>query len=437
VRRRFFLRHLPGRLVHRPFTKARLLAATAPCAASAGAAYDSARVARICRRLDGAPVASLYTTLVRPVLFRLDPEWVHHAAVEACRVAGTVAPLRGLAGLLCESRTPELEMHVAGLRFPNPVGLAAGWDKSARAIRLLDRLGFGFVEIGSISARPSAGNPRPRLFRLPEDRAIIVNYGIPNDGADVVAQRLAQYTPRVPLGVNIVKTNDGPAAPPCDAESILGDYAASASRLQRHASYLAVNLSCPNTEGDRDFFSEPGNLHALLERLASLPLNCPVFLKLAPRPDPAAVERVLEQCDPFDFVRGFLINLPPGKPATLRSPRAKWESLPGAVSGKPFAPLADACLRELYRRMPRGRYAIIGGGGVFTAEDAYAKIRLGASLVQVYTALVYEGLGVVKRINRGLSRLLARDGFSHLSEAVGIDVAEPVKPRPTASEAAR
>lgn len=365
----------------------------------------------------------LYRAMLRPLLFRLDAETVHQRTVAACGVAGALPLVPALARTCLDFTAPELQTELAGLPVTNPIGLAAGWDKSGRAVRMLDHLGFGFAEIGSISARPSAGNPKPRLFRLPEDRAIVVNYGVPNDGAEVVARRLAAYSPRLPLGVNIVKTNDGPDAPLCCDDDVFADFERSAALLHRHASYLALSLNCPNMKVGGDFFARPGNIARLLERLRSLPVQCPVLLKVAPSLNPADHQRWLDEAGGFDFVRGFIFNLPPGKPDTLRlsTPRTVWEQMPGAVSGKPVESLINHCIRELYRRLPPGRFSIIGAGGVFSAEDAYRKIRLGASLVQIYTALIYEGPGIVKRINRGLCELLARDGFRHVSEAVGTE----------------
>lgn len=374
---------------------------------------------------------NLYRTLVRPLLFQLDAERAHHLTVEMCRAAGAVPQVPQMMRTCLEFTAPELQTTVAGLHLANPVGLAAGWDKSGRALRMLDHLGFGFVEIGSISAKPSQGNPKPRLLRLPQDQAIVVNYGLPNEGAETVAHRLAGHRARVPLGVNIVKTNFGPEAPPCMDDDILADYARSVSLVHAHAGYLALNLSCPNAAGGKDFFASPGSITLLLERLQPLPIACPVFLKVAPDPDPAALERIIAEAEPFAFVHGFIFNLPPGKPAAIRltTPRPAWEAAPGAVAGKPVKALINACIAGLYRRMPRGRFAIIGAGGVFTAEDAYEKLRLGASLVQLYTALIYEGPGIVKRINRDLSLLLAREGFRHVGEAVGT-AASPSRRQP-------
>ena len=364
---------------------------------------------------------SVYSTILRPLLFRLNAETAHHLAIETCRVGAAIPGAIALTRTLLEAAHPFLECDVAGLRFNNPIGLAAGWDKSGRALRMLDNMGFGFAEIGSVSARPSVGNPPPRLFRLPADNAIIVNYGLPNDGAEIVGRRLASHRGRHPIGVNIVKTNDGSNAPASSEEAILEDYVRSVSLLQSHASYMMLNLSCPNAVGGEETFARAGSITRLLERLVPLKISAPLFLKVAPRDDPAAHERLLNECESFEFVRGFCFNLPTGKPETLtlKTPRESLVSMPGAVAGKPVEALINRCIAGLYVRMDRQRYAIIGAGGVFSAEDAYQKIRLGASLVQIYTALIYHGPGVVKRICHGLADLMSRDGFTSLSQVVG------------------
>ncbi|MEL6109190.1 MAG: quinone-dependent dihydroorotate dehydrogenase [Planctomycetota bacterium] len=362
---------------------------------------------------------NLYRSLLRPLLFRLDAETAHDLAI-------------GVAALPCIDRVgsligggiidPLLRVSIGSLEFPNPVGLAAGWDKNARCLSSLATLGFGAIEVGSVSARPSHGNAKPRLFRLPEDQAIVVNYGLPNDGAERVAQRLQSRRPSVPLGINVVRTNDG-VAPHLSADEIYDDYFHSVQTLHSAASYLVLNLSCPNTDGDSDFFATPGSLTPLLDRLAALELRCPIFLKVAPNPDPRSIERWISEVERSPFVEGFLFNLPTGKPSALeiKSPPNAYEHLPGAVAGRPVATLLDTCLSEMYRRMPPNRFTLIGGGGIFTAEDAYSRIRHGASLVQLYTALIYEGPGVVRRIQRGLVKLLQRDGLENVTQAIGLE----------------
>jgi len=364
-------------------------------------------------------VVRVYPYLIRPILFRFDPERMHDAAIAAGRFFGRCRAARAVLSSMYGFSDPRLETDVCGLRFPNPVGLAAGFDKNGRAVRALAALGFGHVEIGSVSADPSPGNPRPRLWRLPRDRAIVVWYGLPNDGADAVARALGQVDLPVPLGINIVKTHHGVDAPPEPEEAVIADYVDAVRKLKDVGDYLHLNLSCPNTETGRDFFAERAHVVRLLTALRDLDLRCPVFLKISPLGGPAAIEAWLESVEGFDFVSGFAFNLAPGMPEGLRTPSHKLASMRGATSGKPIERQMNEMIRQLYRRMDRKRYRIIGIGGVFTAEDAYEKIRLGASLVQLLTGMIYEGPGIVRCINEGLCRLLERDGFAFVSEAVG------------------
>jgi len=356
---------------------------------------------------------------VRPLLFRADPERAHDLAVRAGELAGgsrllcrAVASRRGPAD-------PRLAVDVAGLRFATPLGLAAGFDKSARAVPLLSALGFGHVEIGSVSADRSDGNPRPRLFRLPDLRAIVVHYGVPNDGAAQVAERLSVPRPAVPLGVNVVSTNRGAASAAESDDAVIGDYVASVSRLQALGDYVCLNLSCPNTRDGVGFFADRRRLRTLLEWLGDAGVSRPLFIKVAPFAGAADLDSFLEAVDGASFVSGFSVNLPPGKPPGIDGAAA---ALPGAVSGPPCAPAALRAVSELYRAMDRSRFAVIGSGGISSGADAYAMIRRGASLVQLYTALVYEGPGVVGRVTAELAELVARDGLRSIADAVGADV---------------
>jgi dihydroorotate dehydrogenase len=363
---------------------------------------------------------SVYTSVVRPLAFRLEAERAHQLAI---KLGGSVAwAARAVRPLLAVS-DPRLETTVAGIRFPHPVGLAAGYDKNGHSIETLAALGFGSVEIGSVTIDASDGNPKPRLWRLPEDRAVVVHYGMPNDGAAAVKTRIEGLSLPVPLGVNIAVTNRGRGAPPLTAHQIVEEYVAAARMLSPYADYLMLNMSCPNTEDGRDFFVERAHIDQCLAALGAADLRIPVFMKVSPVGGIEAVERVLAAAEPHAFVSGFMFNLSPMKPPGLRTPEAVLRTMPGAVSGPAAcSQLTDLCIAECYRRMDRRRFALVGAGGVFTAADAYAKIRNGASLVQLLTALVYEGPLLARRIARGLSRLLERDGFKSVSEAVGADV---------------
>jgi dihydroorotate dehydrogenase len=364
------------------------------------------------------PDMTIYSTFLRPLAFRLDPETAHHLAIAAGANLGWAAPMMRAAMGVDNDR---LATNVTGLHFPTPIGLAAGFDKSGSAIPALAGLGFGSIEIGSVSLDPSKGNPKPRLWRLPADEGIVVHYGLPNDGTKVIAERLTRIRLPVPLGINLVVTNRGPGAAPQSADQIIGEYAAAARAMAPHADYLMLNLSCPNTVDGRDFFADAGHLDACLAALGETRLPLPVFLKVSPLGGIGAIERVLAAASGRDFVSGFMFNLPPVKPEGMRSPERAWCELPGAVSGPPAAALADFCIRETFRRMDRKRHVLIGAGGVSTAKDAYAKIRLGASLVQLLTALIFRGPGVVHTITKGLAQLLVRDGVKHVADVVGVD----------------
>src|SRR6266511_1263040 len=225
---------------------------------------------------------SLYRRLVRPVLFRTDPEWAHDRSIR-------FAELASRSELTCRAvarryvvHDERLALKLAGLAFRSPLGLAAGYDKNGRAVPLLSAFGFGHVEVGSVSAQRSAGNPAPRLFRLPRDNAIVVHYGVPNDGAVRVAERLAAVRRTVPVGINLVNTNRGPAAPVEPDEAVIADYVESVRLLQDRADYLCLNLSCPNTNDGSGFFPDPRRLSTLLEALDEVGIGKPVFLKVAP-----------------------------------------------------------------------------------------------------------------------------------------------------------
>lgn len=360
----------------------------------------------------------LYEKLVRPLLFLGDPERMHDRAIRAASWASAHPAFLSPPEACCDDI---LQTRAGGIEFRNPFGLAAGFDKNGRAVSAWAALGFGHVEIGSVSADFSAGNPKPRLFRIPYDQGIVVHYGLPNEGAEAVAARLSGASLPVPLGINIVNTNRGPGAPPESDEDVVADYVRSCRALLPHAAYLVLNLSCPNTADGRGFLAEPCRLRLLLQAVGALQPAKPVFLKVAPFRDIAQMETFLDTVEAARFVSGFSTNLPPGKPPGLRTPEDQLRRMPGAVSGRPAQARALHMVGELYRRMDRRRYSIIASGGVFCAADAYSFIREGASLVQLLTALVYSGPRVVQRLSRDLARLLVDDGFRSVSAAVGVD----------------
>ncbi len=348
-----------------------------------------------------------FYSAIKPMLWRLDPERAHGLALWAlaCNLPLTVAG----------PADPRLAVEVFGHRFANPVGLAAGFDKDARVWRQAARLGFGFVEVGSVTPRPQSGNPRPRLFRLAQDRAVINRMGFNNDGVDAMARRLARSRPRdVVLGINLGKNKDT-----VDAAT---DYEIGARRLGPLADYVVINVSSPNTPGLRALQGkEP--LSALIRRThAALAESCgasapPLLLKIAPD---------LTELDLADIasiaLEGHLGGLIATNTTTWRPPGLDPRYAPeaGGLSGKPLFALSTEMLRRLYR-LTKGQLPIIGVGGISSGVEAYAKIRAGATLVQLYSALVFEGPGLVQRIKRELLQCLERDGLGSVRQAVGLD----------------
>ncbi|WP_128891409.1 quinone-dependent dihydroorotate dehydrogenase [Erythrobacter sp. HKB08] len=337
-------------------------------------------------------------SLARPALFLLDPERAHRL---------TIAGLRS-APALPKPRFGPLATEVAGIRFPNPVGMAAGFDKDGEVPDAVLGLGFGFTEVGSITPRPQAGNPKPRLFRLVEDRAVINRMGFNNGGAQAAAERLEARKDRGGvLGINIGANKD--------SEDRIADYAEMTRIMAPLATYLAVNISSPNTPGLRALQDE-GALIALLDAVfdARGSEGPPVFLKVAPDLEPADVDAISRIA--IDKGLGALIvsNTTIDRPA-LKSSHA---GETGGLSGAPLKPKALERLRD-FRKATGGAMPLVGVGGISNAEDAWERIRAGASLVQLYSAMVYEGPGLAAKIVAGLERLMKRDGFSTIAEAVG------------------
>ncbi len=352
---------------------------------------------------------------LRWILFRFDPESMHRFAVAVLRLLGW----RPLARCLRPRAAPSLAVETLGLRFEHPLGLAAGFDKGEVIAPGLFALGFSHVEIGTLTPRPQAGNPRPRLFRLPEHRALLNRMGFNNDGAEACAARLARLAPAARPGVLGVNVGRNKATPNDRAED---DYLACIDRLHAFADYLVVNISSPNTPGLREL-QQRDALERLLrvcaERARSLSIPKPLLVKLAPDLSGEALDEAVDVAIAVGASGIVATNTTIQRPGGVAShPRAEEA---GGLSGAPLAPLATLALRRVYARAA-GRIPIVGVGGVMSAEDAYARVRSGATLVQAYTGYVYGGPGFVPGVLRGLERLLKRDGFSRLSDAVGADV---------------
>ena len=345
----------------------------------------------------------MLTDLAVPLLRLLPPEPAHRLTVELAARFGPFLPR-------APKDDPRLGVRALGLDFPNPIGVAAGFDKNARAFRGMLRMGFGHMECGTVTPLPQPGNPRPRLYRLREDGAVINRMGFDNDGMEGVAERLARRGKGI-VGINIGANKD--------SADRIADYRKTFERLSPHADYVAVNVSSPNTPGLRGL-QDREQLRALLAMLveARAGKTVPLLLKITPDLDERALDdiaaEVLAACIEGLIVTNTTIARPPGL-------KSRFAQETGGLSGKPLFARSTWVLAEMRKRVGT-KLVLVGVGGIASGADAYAKIRAGAALVQLYTALVYEGAGLLSRIKRELLECLGRDGFASVSDAVGADV---------------
>lgn len=333
-----------------------------------------------------------YTHFIRPLLFNFPPEWVHHQAMAAMGVEAFTAPFSRWS----EKPTPELEVELWGLKFRNPVGLAAGFDKDAQCLPAWENLGFGYAEIGTVTPRPQPGNPAPRIFRIPEAKALINRMGFPNKGAEAVAESLKelkrqQRWPSIPIGINIGKMKDTPL------EEAQKDYLKCFEVLHPYADFIEVNISSPNTPGLRQLQNKnfvEALFVPLLARRAELGLKVPVLIKIAPDLSTAQITEMVEVCLDLKLDGIVATN------TTLDHSAVALKEA-GGLSGLPLGNPSTEIIRHVVKESG-GKIPVIGVGGVFTADDVQAKLDAGASLVQLYTGFIYQGPLVVRDICRGL-----------------------------------
>ncbi|MEX2543428.1 MAG: quinone-dependent dihydroorotate dehydrogenase [Trueperaceae bacterium] len=351
-------------------------------------------------------------SLIRPLLFASDPEFVHHATIGLLERVGRNRTTRNALSALFELRDPRLAVEAFGLSFPNPVGLAAGMDKDGRALPAWQSLGFGFTEVGSVTATAQEGNPPPRLFRIPADEAIINRMGFNNQGAEALAERVQalrdEQVLRTPLLVNVGKSRSAPLA------AAAADYRRCLGLIWPVADGAVINVSSPNTPGLRSL-QEPSALAALLEVCDELQTGreMPVLLKLAPDLEDGQLEKIVELAGSHRVAGLVAVNT-----TIARTGLSRDSDEAGGLSGRPLAPRALSVLRFLASRTD---LPIVSVGGIFDATDAIARLRAGASLVELYTGFVYGGPGTVRAILRGLLRHLDLAGVPNVQALIGID----------------
>ena len=346
---------------------------------------------------------AVWYSLLDLALSRLDAEAAHGLAIRALKTG--LLPGDGRAD------SASLATTVWGRSLPNPIGLAAGFDKNAEVADAMLAQGFGLVEIGSVTPRPQAGNPRPRLFRLPQDRGVINRMGFPGQGLDAARVRLAARARRGFVGVNVGANKD--------SVDRAADYVTGCVALAPYADYLVCNVSSPNTPGLRNLQGRTelaGLLKRVQDAIAARPV--PLVVKIAPDATDEDLDDIVFVCRDLRLDGIIIGNTTLSRPASLKSER---RAETGGLSGAPLTSLSTEVLRKAAQRVER-QFPLIGCGGIGSGADAYAKIRAGATLVQLYSAMVYEGPPIIRRIKDELAALLARDGFASVADAVGVDV---------------
>ena len=354
----------------------------------------------------------IYRKYIRPILFKGDPEKVHNLTILIGRVLAFSRISRILRNNLVVN-DKMLKNKIMGIEFDNPIGLAAGFDKNAYLIDFMSDLGFGFIEVGSITANPCAGNLKPRLHRLVKDQGIIVNYGLANEGAAKIRERLKGKKFRIPVGISIAKTNN----PNIKGEESVNDYLKCFKIMREIGDYVTINISCPNV-GDGRSFEDSVLLESLLKKINKIRDQKKILLKISPDINIKDLDKILKLAEKYK-IEGFVVaNLSKNRDGLSNDLNLKYF---GGISGKHTREKSNNLIKYIFRKT-KGKFVIVGCGGVFNGADAYEKIKNGASLIQMITGMIFEGPGIIKKINRELLELIEKDGYKNIREAIGKNV---------------
>ncbi|MBO6620445.1 MAG: quinone-dependent dihydroorotate dehydrogenase [Balneola sp.] len=333
----------------------------------------------------------LYKNLLKPVIFKKDAEEAHDLAIKISSAANYSVLLQALASIIYGGGK-NIEKKYWGLKFKNPIGLAAGFDKNGTTPKAMEALGFGFVEIGSITAKPSKGNPKPRAFRLPDDNSLINRMGLNNEGTDVIIDRLKDQNLSIPLGVNIAKTNDASI----HGKDAISDYTYSYEKALSVADYITVNISCPNT-GEGKTFEDPEALTSLLKNLNPSANEIPTLVKFSVDTEKKVLQKLVDICENYN-IAGYVATNTSSSRDDLNTKKSALSAIGnGGLSGAAISRKSDAVISTLYEIL-QGSKPIIGVGGIDSVESAQRKVDAGANLLQIYTGLVYEGPGLIKKL---------------------------------------
>ncbi|MFZ2072224.1 MAG: quinone-dependent dihydroorotate dehydrogenase [Minisyncoccia bacterium] len=360
-----------------------------------------------------------YKYLLKPIFFKFDPEKVHDHMTNVGIFLGKYTITRKLTGLFFRYSNPVLEQKILGINFKNPIGLSAGFDKNATLTDILPEVGFGFEEIGSITGEYCSGNPKPRLWRLKKSKSLAVYYGLKNDGCEAISKRLQNKKFNIPIGISIAKTN---CKETVDTDKAILDYFKAYIAFQNIGDYFTINISCPNAFGGQPF-TDNKKLESLMEKIFSIPKTKPIFIKISPDLSNQEIDEIINMAEKFKIDGFICTNLTKNR----ENKNIIDENIPevGGLSGKVVDSMSDDLIRYIYKKTNghaegrASRFIIMGVGGVFSAEDAYRKIKAGASLIQLITGMIFEGPQLISDVNLGLVKLLKKDGYKNISEAIG------------------
>jgi len=360
----------------------------------------------------------IYKYLIKPIAFKIDPEKVHEIFTFIGKISGSNFVTRQIFRVLYYYKNYKLEQNILGLKFENPIGLAAGFDYEAKLTQILPEIGFGFNTIGSVTLKYYEGNTKPRLGRLPKSKSLLVNKGLKSEGSKKVIKSLENLKFKIPLGISVAKTNCKATA---DEKCGIDDVIQSLKLWEKSGigSYYELNISCPNSFGGESF-AEPKSLNNLLKETNKLKIKKPIFLKMPVDITEKQTDELLKIAKKYNVQGVIFGNLTKDRTNPSFDKEEILNATKGNFSGMPTQERADNLIKFTYKKY-KDDFIIVGCGGVFTAEDAYKKIKLGASLVQMITGMIFQGPQTISQINQGLVNILEKDGYKNISEAIGKD----------------
>jgi len=357
----------------------------------------------------------IYKYFLRNLFFLFDPEKIHNFVIKIGSLLGKNKLTKFLTKILFYYYHPSLEQNILGINFKNPIGLAAGFDKDGLLVKIIPCIGFGFSEIGSITGEKCLGNPKPRLWRLKKSKSLVVYYGLKNEGALKIAERLKKESFEIPIGISIAKTNSPETV---NTQKAIEDYFKAYKSFLDIGDYFVINISCPNSFGGEPF-NDAEKLDALLQKITSIPKNKPIFLKLSPDLTKIEIDKIINIARKYKIDGFVATNLT--KRRNLKNILDKKIPTKGGISGRALKDLSNEVISYIYKKT-KGEFIIIGVGGIFSAKDAYEKIKCGASLIQLITGMIYEGPQLISQINLELVELIKKDGYKNISEAIGKNI---------------